>query len=313
MKTIIIALCLFSFMACNTNLEPGAEAGKVLYRGRRREELVKLEKMYTSKQQWEKRRKMLRREILKGMNLDPLPRRTALNPVFRSKRINNGYSVENVAFESIPGLYVCGNLYRPLDNSVKHPAILCTHGHSRGDSLIDWGRFKPDQQERCATLARMGAVVFSYSMFAYAGEHIKQLNPETSLELPDKELIDKFHKIPLALTMQTWNSMRAVDFLESLPDVDPTKIGITGASGGGTQSFLLAALDDRISLSIPTVMISCHFFGGCNCEPDCQFIREANTLRTTLKLRPYLPPSPCLSSQMVPTGQRIRQKLSIPS
>jgi dienelactone hydrolase len=294
MKTIIAALFLFCLVACDTNIEPGLKQGWFYTEQEGRDELVRLEKMYSSKRKWEKRRKMLRKEILKGMNLDPLPMREPLNPVFRFTRIKNGYSVENVAFESIPGLYVCGNLYRPLDDSDKHPAILCTHGHFQGDSLIAWGRFNPAQQRRCATLARMGAVIFNYSMFAYAGEHLRQLNPETSLELPDKSLIDKFHKIPLALTMQTWNSMRAIDFLETLPDVDPSRIGITGASGGGTQSFLLSALDDRISLSIPTVMISCHFFGGCTCESGLPIHQGRKHFTNNAEIAAIFAPKPML-------------------
>jgi hypothetical protein len=98
----------------------------------------------------------------------------------------------------------------------------------------------------------MGAVVFSYEMFAW-GESRLQFDEEV-------------HRTGLALTMQTLNSIRVLDFLTSLPYVDSKRIGVTAASGGGTQSFLITALDDRISVSVPVVMVSASFFGGCPCE-----------------------------------------------
>lgn len=115
------------------------------------------------------------------------------------------------------------------------------------------GRYRADQQYRCATLARMGAVVFSYNMFAYSGESSLQVALEN-------------HRTGLALTMQTWNSMRVIDFLTSLDYVDAKRIGVTAASGGGSQTLFITALDDRISVSVPVVMVSSYFFGGCPCE-----------------------------------------------
>jgi dienelactone hydrolase len=230
-----------------------------------RAELTRLGVMYSDSAEWEQRRHLLRDAILRGMNLSPLPERTPLNAMIRSKRIKEGYTVENVYYEPIPGYYVCGNLYRPTDVEQKHPAILCPHGHFTGDTLGAYGRFRPDMQKRCATLARMGAVVFSYNMFAY-GESIAQVDTAAIIEKPVAENIRKHHATPLAMTLQTWSSIRGLDFLQSLPDVDPGRIGVTGASGGGTQSFLLAAVDDRVTVCVPVVMVSCHFFGGCDCE-----------------------------------------------
>ncbi len=244
--------------------DPAQEEKKLEEQGR--DELKKLESLYSDKEEWETRKADLREEILKGMNLWPLPEKTPLNAVIKSKRTYDVYSVENISFESIPGYFVCGNLYRPLDESKKHPAVLCPHGHFEGDSLGAWGRFRPDQQKRCATLARMGAVVFSYGMFAWGGEPVWQLDTTVIIEKPDKEVIRKNHDNPLALTMQTWNSIRALDFLGTLPYVDTTKFAVTGASGGGTQSFLLAAIDDRVAVSIPVCMVSCHYKDLCVCE-----------------------------------------------
>lgn len=201
---------------------------------------------------WEARKSELRKCFLEQLRLSPLPRKTPLNPIFTPKRKMDGYTIENVAIETLPGVYLCGSLYRPSKGKGPFAAILSPHGHFPSTDLNEYGRYRPDQQFRCATLARMGAVVFSYEMFAW-GESLLQVEKEV-------------HKTGLALTMQTLNSIRVLDFLTSLPYVDPKRTGVTAASGGGTQSFLVTALDDRISVSVPVVMVSASFFGGCPCE-----------------------------------------------
>lgn len=294
MKSQIIGtLALVFLVSCQSVQKPGLRQGNFYTEEQGKAELKKMESMYSNKEQWEPRKQMLRTAILEGMNMSPLPKRTPLNAVVGSKRIKDGYTVENVYFESIPGYYVCGNLYRPLDDKQTHAAILCPHGHFMGDSLGMFGRFRPDQQKRCATLARMGAVVFSYSMYGW-GEALAQVDPDATIEKPDTAITEKYHNVPLALTMQTWNSMRALDFLETLPDVDKSRIGITGASGGGTQTFLLAALDDRVSVSVPVVMISCHFFGGCNCESGLPIHQSAKHFTDNAEIAAMIAPKPML-------------------
>lgn len=280
--------------SCVNNQKPVLRQGNFYTEEQGKAELTRMESMYSSREQWETRKQLLRSSILEGLNLSPAPSRTPLNPVISSRRVYDGYSVENVYFESIPGFYVCGNLYRPADETKTHPAILCPHGHFDGDSLGAWGRFRPDQQKRCATFARMGAVVFSYSMFGYGGETIKQMDTTAVIEKPDAALMSKNHGIPLALTMQTWNSIRSIDFLETLPDVDKSKIAVTGASGGGTQTFLLAALDDRIGVSVPVVMISCHFFGGCNCESGLPVHQSKKHFTNNAEIAAMVAPKPML-------------------
>jgi dienelactone hydrolase len=213
-----------------------------------RQQLEKFARGVKTPEDWQARAANTREGILRGAQLWPLPERTPLNPVFRKKRAFAGYTVENVAFESRPGLFVTGSLYRPASGQGPFPAILCPHGH--WSDPADYGRFRPDMQKRCATLARMGAVVFSIDMVGY-GE-FRSLGWK--------------HERPDALKIQLWNSIRALDFLQSLPDVDPKRLAATGASGGGTQTFLLAAVDDRLAVSAPAVQVSSHFFGGCVCE-----------------------------------------------
>jgi len=201
---------------------------------------------------WEFRKSELRKCFLEQLGLSPMPRKTPLNPVYTPQRKYDGYTVENVGLEVIPGLYLCGSLYRPAKGKGPFPAVLSPHGHFTSQDMNQVGRYRPDQQYRCAMLARMGAVVFSYEMFAY-GESLLQVSAAD-------------HKTSLALTIQTLNSIRVIDFLTSLSYVDPKRIGATGESGGGTQTFLLTALDDRVAVSVPVVMVSSYFYGGCACE-----------------------------------------------
>jgi dienelactone hydrolase len=213
-----------------------------------REQLAKFAATYSNLDQWKARAKRIREGILRGAELQPVPQKCPLNPIIHSRRKYQGYTVENAAFESLPGFFVTGNLYRPADANGPFAGVLCPHGHFPTPN--GGGRFRPDQQKRCATLARMGAVVFSYDMVGW-GE-----SKEAGFS----------HKAPKVLKLQLYNSIRAVDFLISLADVDPNRIGVTAASGGGTQAFLLTAVDDRVRVSVPVVMVSAHFFGGCVCE-----------------------------------------------
>ena len=192
---------------------------------------------------WEKRAETIRQGLIKGMQLDQMPvSDNNFSPIIRKTRTMDGYIVENIAIESFPGFYVTGNLYRPSETKQKYAAVLCPHGHWED------GRMIAQMQYRCAAFARMGAIVFAYDMVGF-GES-KQVT----------------HDIPIALLLQTWNSKRVLDYLLSRPDVDPQRIGVTGASGGGTQSFILTAVDPRVKVSVPVVQVSAHFFGGCVCE-----------------------------------------------
>jgi len=197
---------------------------------------------YTSADQWRTRADTIRLGVLRGMKLEHRPPACELKPIRHSVRKGDSYTVENVAFESLPGFWVTGNLYLPARASGPTAGVLCPHGHLADNRMLE------QTQKRCAALARMGAVVFAWDMVGF-GE---------STPVP--------HRHSESLRLQTYNSVRAVDFLLSLKLVDEERIGGTGESGGGTQTFLLAGIDPRIDVSVPVVMVSAHFYGGCVCE-----------------------------------------------
>ena len=214
--------------------------------------LAQLLAAYPELSMWEARKSELRKCFLEQLQLSPFPEKTPFNPIITAVRKYEGYTVQNIAIQSIPGVYLCGSLYRPLKGKGPFPLILCPYGHFSNPDTNLYGRYRPDMQLRCATLARMGAVTFSYDLLAWGESRL--------------QFASELHRTGLAHTMQTLNSIRAIDYLTSLPFVDAERIGITGASGGGSQSFLATALDDRITVSVPVVMVSSYYYGGCPCE-----------------------------------------------
>jgi hypothetical protein len=272
MKRTLLSLTLIAFATsaaekptlCVGNYHSEADAVK---------QLARLAATHSNLTEWKTRAAAVRRQILTGAKLNPLPKRTPLKAIIKNKRTYNGYTVEAAAFEARPSFFVYGNLYRPLGQKGERPGILCPHGHARGPA---GGRLRPDQQHRCATLARMGAVVFSYDMIGFG----------------DSEHLGWNHKHPQALTLQTWSSIRALDFLESLPEVDKKRLGVTGCSGGGTQTFLLTAIDKRVAVSVPVVMVSAHFFGGCHCESGMPIHKTARLETNNAEIAALAAPRP---------------------
>ncbi|MEX2729276.1 MAG: alpha/beta hydrolase family protein [Candidatus Sigynarchaeum springense] len=232
--------------------------------------LRKLLKLAPTRDAWEARKATIRQGILSTAGLWPPPAKSPLNPVIHSRREHGTYAVENVFFESIPGFYVSGNLYSPLDLPKSVAIVLLPHGHFK------LGRFEPDLQHLAATMARMGAYAFAYDMVGY--------NDSTQVS----------HNNPRAFQMQLWNSIRSLDFALSLPRADPSRVGVSGASGGGTQAFMLAAIDDRVTISAPVVMVSSFFFGGCICESGMPIHKGAGYKTNNAEIAAMAAPRPQL-------------------
>lgn len=246
--------------------------------------------------EWKARAARVRLELSVALGLWPMPEKTPLQTVIHGRIEQPDYTVEKVYFESLPGFFVTGNLYRPKGWTGKLPGVLCPHGHwsdgrftdsgleevkkeiaGGGEKFEDGGR--SPLQSRCVQLARMGCVVFHYDMIGYAdsvqisfalAHGFAKRRPDMNapggwgLFSPRAE-----SHLQSVMGLQTWNSIRALDFLTSLPDVDARRIGVTGASGGGTQTFILGAVDDRPAVAFPAVMVGTAMQGGCTCENAC--------------------------------------------
>ena len=205
--------------------------------------------------EWKQRSALLRKQVLFSAGLLPMPDKTPLDPLVGAVIEHEDYSVASVLLQTYPGYYLGGNLYRPVGQSGPFPAVVSPHGHWR------YGRFENSELNsvpgRAISLARQGYVVFAYDMVGWNDT----MQTPHGFAGPREELW-----LFGSLGLQLWNSIRVVDYLASLPDVDSGRIGVTGASGGATQAFLLAAVDDRIGYSAPVNMVSFQMQGGSRCE-----------------------------------------------
>lgn len=228
-----------------------------------REALAASAATYDTAEGWSHRAKSIRDHLAKTLSLSPRPWPGPVAAIHHSRIEQDGYAVENLQLETFPGFFVGANLYTPLNRSGPFPVVLCPHGHKRADEDGAEGRFQPNYQKLCGTLARAGAIVLTWDMVGWG---------ETQWVT---------HRRPESTALQTFNTIRAIDFVQALPNADPLRIAITGSSGGGTQTFLATALDDRIRVSVPTVMVSAHFFGGCSCESGLPIHDDGADLQTS--------------------------------
>ena len=221
------------------------------------------------------------------------PTRTPLNAVVHGAVARDGYTVERVFFESVPGHFVTGSLYRPT-GAQRQAARRCSRrtGTGPADDFRTSPRAEREQQlasgaerfdnaarhilqARAVQLARMGAVVFLYDMVGYADsvqipqEIAAQRRAAARVQVPTTGCSSasapncsstRFSACRSGTPSARWISSAR------LPDVDPARIAVTGASGGGTQTFLLSAIDDRPAVAFPAVMVSARMQGGCTCE-----------------------------------------------
>ena len=209
-------------------------------------ELDRIAAQYKTLNEWEKRKQLLKPALLQALQLSPLPAAPNSKPIITPKRQFNGYTVQNIAIEILPGLWINGSLYKPTNYAGKIPIILNPDGHWEKQ------RYRPDCQYRCAAFAKMGAMAFSYDLFAWGESQLQ-------FKLED-------HRRSLSMTIQALGSIRILDYLLALKDADTNRVAITGGSGAGSHTVLMTAIDDRIKVSAPVVAISSYFYGGCPCE-----------------------------------------------
>ncbi|MEO6733748.1 MAG: acetylxylan esterase [Ferruginibacter sp.] len=209
-------------------------------------ELDRIASQYNNLNEWEVRKHLLKPCLMEALRLDKLPLAPNTKPVITTKRKYNGYTVENIAIEILPGLYINGSLYKPAKYKGKIPVVLNPDGH------WEKHRYRSDCQYRCAAIAKMGAMAFSYDLFAW-GESLLQFKLED-------------HRRSLAMTIQVLGSIRILDYLLAQRDADTNRVAIVGGSGGGTHAMLMTAIENRIKLSVPALSVSSYFYGGCPCE-----------------------------------------------
>ena len=228
-----------------------------------------------SLEEWNKRREEYRRQLREMLGLDPLPPRTDLHPTITGRAEHPEFVVENVQFQSSPGLYVTGNLYLPRNADTRLPTILyvCGHGAVKKEG-VSYGN-KVSYQHHGAWFARHGYVCLTID----------------TLQLGEIEGIHHgtyrygmwwwLNRGYTPAGVEAWNCMRALDYLETRSEVDPQRFGVTGRSGGGAYSWWIAALDDRIQVAVPVAGITDlqnHVVDGC-VEGHCDCMYFLNTYR----------------------------------
>lgn len=259
--------------------------------------------------EWKAKLPRLRREYLDMLGLDPLPEKTPLKATITRTFENQGVVIDNLHFQSRPGLYVTGNLYRPKNNAKKLPTILYLCGHA------NMGRDgnKSNYQEHGLWFASNGyncLILDSLQLGEIPGTHHGTYK------------YDRWWWHSAGYTpagVECWNGIRAIDYLLTRDDVDADKIGVTGISGGGAATVWISAADERVKVSVPVSGFSdleCYvkdkvIDGHC----DCMFLYNTYQWEFTTILA-LIAPRPMLFANSdndpifpMPANRRIAEKL----
>ena len=200
---------------------------------------------YHNAQEWEVRRAILKKEVRERLEIDAFLDSCVKDakPILSKVRKHDGYTTQNICIELTPGQHLFGTIYASQKKGLK-PLIICPDGH--------WpSRYRDDEQQRLATLARMGAVCVDFDLYGYG---------QSATEVGD-------HRTARAHIFQAACGLKLLDYmLSNRKDIDPKRVAANGGSGGGTHTVLLALLDNRITASAPVVHVASHFDGGCPCE-----------------------------------------------
>ena len=228
---------------------------------------------YKSREEWEAARPALRGQLFEMLGLSPLPEKTPLQTEITGITEESEFRVERVHFQSLPGLFVSGNLYIPKNAEGPLPAVLyvCGHGNVKVDD-ISYGSKVSYQRHGC-WFARNGYVCLVIDTLQL-GE-IEGIHHGTYRY--NRWWWNSRGYTPAGV--EAWNCIRSLDFLQSRQEVDGTRIGVTGRSGGGAYSWWISALDDRIRCSVPVAGITNlrdHVINGC-VEGHCDCMYMVNT------------------------------------
>ncbi|MFC1614785.1 alpha/beta hydrolase family protein [Gemmatimonadota bacterium] len=308
LKSIIFCMFLLSAILCSLMHAP-LLAAELPDRDTRHELLIDADNFVLRLPQvkelgqWETRKKILREKLMLSAGLWPPPERNALRANIFDKRSGEGFTVAKVYYESLPGYLATGNLYLPTKGKGPYPAVICPHGHWK------YGRLTNSESGslpgRYIDLARMGFVVLSIDMVGYndcfqlphdENKSRSQLKGDVPLPYEPRYYRANFD-FPVARLyglnlggLQLWNCIRGVDLLCSLDQVDTTRIGATGCSGGASQTLMLMNADERIKVAAPVNIIGAAKHPGCRCEnmPGLWVDMSTIELSATFAPRPLL-------------------------